>query len=369
MKIGVIKETKDKENRVALTPDGANTLIEAGHMVLLEYNAGQGSGFENQEYESKGTNIVSTQEAWDADLIIKIKEPLEQEFSYFTDNILFTYLHLAGVPESLTKALIAARTTAIAYETVEDDNGGFPLLAPMSAVAGNMAATIGAYYLARFNYGKGIQLGRVLGERHGKVMVIGNGIVGQHAAITADGLGASVYILGRNERKYIEQEKSLSDKIRFVKSTPDNIEQHIRDTDLLIGAVLLPGARAPHLVTEEMVKQMQPGSVIVDVAIDQGGCVETSHITYHSAPVFIKHDVIHYCVSNMPGAYPRTSTIALTRATLPYILRLANEGITALTEDKAFAAGVNTYQGHITYKPVAESLGVDAMFKSFIEII
>jgi alanine dehydrogenase len=365
MKLGVIKEIKDKENRVALTPDGARALIESGHSVFLEDNAGQGSGFDNQAYQSFGVNIVSTQEAWDADLVIKIKEPLEQEFPYFKNNILFTYLHLAGVPASLSKALIAAGTTAIAYETVEDDHGSFPLLAPMSAVAGNMAATVGAYYLAKFNQGKGIQLGRVLGERHGKVMVIGNGIVGQHAAITADGLGANVYIFGRDERKYIEQERAVSDNIQFVQSTPDNIEEHIRDTDLLVGAVLLPGARAPHLVSEAMVKQMQAGSVIVDVAIDQGGCVETSHVTSHSDPVFIKHDVIHYCVSNMPGAYPRTSTIALTRATLPYILKLADAGIGSLKEDKAFAAGVNTYNGHITYKPVAESLGMEPLYKAF----
>ena len=365
MKVGVIKEIKDKENRVALTPEGAKVLIAEGHTILLENNAGQGSGFENSEYESLGVTIVSTQAAWETDLVIKIKEPLEQEFQYFKDNILFTYLHLAGVPEFLTKALIEAGTTAIAYETVEDDAGRFPLLAPMSAVAGNMAATVGAYYLANFNQGKGIQLGRVLGERHGKVMVIGNGIVGQHAAVTADGLGANVFILGRDEMKYLEQEKSIADNIQFVQSTPENIKEHIKDTDLLIGAVLLPGAKAPHLVSEDMVKQMQSGSVIVDVAIDQGGCVETSHVTSHSDPVFIKHNVIHYCVSNMPGAYPRTSTIALTQATLPYILKLADDGVNSLKKDKGFVAGVNTYKGFITYKPVAESLGMGSLYKAF----
>jgi alanine dehydrogenase len=368
MKIGVIKEIKDKENRVALTPDGAKDLIAVGHDVFLEDSAGKGSGYENQEYESLGVNIVSTEEAWDADLVIKIKEPLEQEFHYFKDNILFTYLHLAGVPESLTKALIAARTTAIAYETVENNEGGFPLLAPMSAVAGNMAATVGAYYLAKFNQGKGIQLGRILGERHGKVMVIGNGIVGQHAAITADGLGANVFIMGRDERKFLQHEKTISDNIKFIYSTPENISAHIKDTDLLIGAVLLPGAKAPHLVSEAMVKHMQAGSVIVDVAIDQGGCIETSHVTSHTDPVFIKHNVIHYCVSNMPGAYPRTSTIALTKSTLPYIINLANNGEIALKEDKGFAAGVNTYNGYITYKPVAESLDMNSLYKIFSDI-
>ncbi|MEO1924730.1 MAG: alanine dehydrogenase [Gammaproteobacteria bacterium] len=345
------------------------SLLAAGHDVLLENNAGSGSGYDNQEYQALGIEIVTTNEAWKADLVIKIKEPLEQEFQYFSDNILFTYLHLAGVPKSLTTALIDAGTTAIAYETVESNEGGFfPLLAPMSAVAGNMAATVGAYYLANFNQGKGIQLGRILGERNGKVMVIGNGIVGQHAAITADGLGANVFILGRDERKFIEQEKSVSDNITFVKSTQESIEEHIQDTDLLIGAVLLPGAKAPHLVSETMVKQMQAGSVIVDVAIDQGGCVETSHITSHTDPIFIKHDVVHYCVSNMPGAYPRTSTIALTRATLPYITTLANQGSSALRSDKGFVAGVNVCKGHITYKSVAESLNMGSLYKAFFDI-
>ncbi len=369
MKIGVVKEIKDQENRVALTPEGAKTLISSGHTVLLENNGGSGAGFSNQEYENLGVNIVSTQEAWAADLVIKIKEPLEQEFSYFKGNILFTYLHLAGVPETLTRALINAGTTAIAYETVEDTNGRFPLLAPMSAIAGNMAATVGAYYLTKFNRGKGIQLGRVLGERHGKVMVIGNGIVGQHAAITADGLGANVFIMGLDENKFIEQEKSHSDNIQFIQSTPDNIAEHIIDTDLLIGAVLLPGAKAPYLVTEEMIKTMQAGSVIVDVAIDQGGCVETSRATSHSDPIFIKHDVIHYCVSNMPGAYPRTATFALTHATLPYVIKLANEGITALENDNEFAKGLNTYKGYIIYKPVAESLDMNTLYKPFSDLL
>lgn len=367
MKIGVIKEIKDKENRVALTPDGACKLCSGGHIVFVEDNAGLGSGFPNQNYEAVGAKIVTTDMAWDTDLVIKIKEPLEQEYPFFKENILFTYLHLSGVTASLTDALLAARTTAIAYETVEDQNGKFPLLAPMSAIAGNMAATIGAYYLAKFNQGKGVQLGRVLGERHGQVVVIGNGVVGLHAASTAYGMGANVIILGRDVVKFAKLEKVALDEIRFVESTPYSIAQYVADADLLIGAVLLPGATAPHLVSEEMVKTMQPGSVIVDVAIDQGGCIETSHVTSHSDPVFIKHDVIHYCVSNMPGAYPRTSTIALTDATLPYVLKLANQGHDSLKDDKAFAAGVNTYQGHITCKPVAESLGKSGLYKSFVE--
>ena len=369
MKIGVIKEIKDRENRVALTPDGARMLSTAGHTILLEDNAGLGSGFANQEYEAAGANIVARETAWSADLVIKIKEPLEQEYAFFKDNLLFTYLHLAGVSASLTDALLAARTTAIAYETVEDQNGKFPLLAPMSAIAGNMAATVGAYYLAKFNQGKGVQLGRVLGERHGKVVVIGNGVVGLHAASTAYGMGANVTILGRDVVKFEKLEKVALDEIRFVESTPYSIAQYVVDADLLIGAVLLPGAKAPHLVSEEMVKTMQPGSVIVDVAIDQGGCIETSHVTSHSDPVYIKHGVVHYCVSNMPGAYPRTSTIALTDATLPYVSKLANQEHECLKDDKAFAAGVNTYKGYITCKPVAESLGKDDLYKSFVEIV
>ena len=368
MRIGVIKEIKDKENRIALTPEGAGCLVMEGHHIYLEQDAGVGSGFSNQDFQRKGAQIVSTEEAWDCDLVLKIKEPLEQEYQYFKDNILFTYLHLAGVAGSLSNALLDANTTAIAYETVEDINGAFPLLAPMSAIAGNMSATIGAYYLAKFNGGKGIQLGRVSGDRHGKVMVIGNGIVGQHAALTADGMGTNVTVFGRDEKKFHQREKKVSQNIKFVQSTPDNITEYIIETDLVIGAVLLPGARAPKLVTEDMVKKMQAGSVIVDVSIDQGGCIETSRMTSHSRPIYTKHGVLHYCVSNMPGAYPRTSTIALTNATLPYVIKIANQGLTGIQEDTDFSRGVNIHKGWITYPSVAESLGLQYLFKSFAEI-
>jgi alanine dehydrogenase len=368
MKIGVIKEIKDKENRVALTPYGAQSLIAEGHTILLEDNAGQNSGFSNQEYQSLGAEIVSTEEAWGADLVIKVKEPLEREYALLKDNLLFTYLHLAGVPESLTRVLLDAGTTAIAYETVEDEYGKLVLLAPMSAVAGNMAATVGAYYLARFNGGKGVQLGRVIGDRYGKVMVLGNGIAGQHAAVTADGMGANVYIFGRDRMKFQQIEKTISSNMQFIQSTRENITEYIKDTDLLIGAVLLVGAKAPHLVTEGMVKQMQPGSVIVDISIDQGGCIETSKVTSHSNPIYIKHDVIHYCVSNMPGAYPRTSTLALTNTTLPYVINLANQGIEALKSNEGFSRGVNTHKGYITYQPVADALGLDNVFRNFAGI-
>lgn len=367
MKIGVIKEIKDKENRVALTPAGARQLINDDHTVLVENDAGIGSGFVNAEYEAEGASIVQAKEAWATDLVLKVKEPLEQEYPYLSGNILFTYLHLAGVNPSLTEHLLKAGTTAVAYETVEDEDGRFPLLAPMSAIAGNMAVSIGGYYLAKTIGGKGVQLGSVLGERHGKVVVVGNGTVGMHSAFTADGMGANVYLFGRNMGKFQRIELTLRHNLRYIESTPETVAEQVRDADLVVGAVLLPGAKAPWVVTEEMVKSMQPGSVIVDVSIDQGGCVETSHATSHSDPVFIKHDVVHYCVTNMPGAYPRTATIALTNATLPYIKRIADEGIAALEKDTEFAHGLNTYQGKITCKPAAESLDKMDQYQKFKE--
>ncbi len=365
MKIGVIKEIKDRENRVALTPEGAGRLISEGHEILLETNAGVGSGFPDEVYARQGVKIVDTKTAWSADLVIKIKEPLEQEYKFFKDNFLFTYFHLAGVAPELTHALMKAGTTAIAYETVEDAWGRLPLLAPMSAIAGNMAASVGGYYLAKFKKGKGVQLGRVLGERHGKVMVIGSGTVGRHAIFTADGIGAKVFVFTRSQDKPESFMDMISDHVQFVPSTPENIGAHIRDTDLLIGAVLLVGARAPHVVSEAQVKTMEPGSVIVDVSIDQGGCIETSRPTSHSDPVYIKHGVTHYCVTNMPGAFPRTATLALTGVTLPYISQLASEGLQALKEDPGFAKGVNIYQGRVTLREVAEALGLMDAYQSF----
>lgn len=369
MRIGSVKEIKDKENRVALTPVGAGQLVAEGHHVSVEDNAGIGSGFSNDEYLSNGVKIVSTSEAWDNDLVVKIKEPLEQEYHYLKENILFTYFHLAGVPVALTDALINAKTSAIAYETIEDDQGRLPLLAPMSAVAGNIAANIGGYYLAKFNGGKGVQLGTVLGERNGKAMVIGNGIVGQHAAHTLQSMGTEVFVFGRTESSFEAMQYASPEDLTFVESTPDNISNHIKDTDLLVGAVLQAGARAPHVVSEAMVKSMQPGSVIVDVSIDQGGCVETSRPTSHSDPVYVTHDVIHYCVTNMPGAYPRTSTIALTSKTLPYISKLAESGIQTLRQDIGFAKGLNTHQGMITCQPVAVALAYETLYKSLNAIL
>lgn len=367
MKIGVVKEVKDKENRVALTPVGTNTLVQAGHDVVVETNAGSGSGFDDAEYTAAGARTATTAEAWDADLVLKVKEPLEQEYGYLKDNFLFTYLHLAGVTPALTEALLEAGTHAIAYETVEDEAGTLPLLAPMSAIAGNMAAAVGAWYLARFNGGRGVQLGQVLDKRHGKAVVIGDGTVGLHAAFSADGLGANVTLLGHEPHKFQRLERLRSGALRFVESTPDTIDREIRDADLLVAAVLLHGARAPHLVSEAMVRQMQPGAVIVDVSIDQGGCVETSRPTSHSDPVFVKHHVIHYCVTNMPGAYPRTATIALDAATLPYVVKLADKGMAALREDEGFGKGLNTSGGRITCYPVAEALDKTSLYMPLYE--
>ncbi|MBI1935058.1 alanine dehydrogenase [Candidatus Woesearchaeota archaeon] len=365
MKIGVPKEIKDKENRVALTPEGAKQLVSEGHSVFVEKSAGTGSGFSDEEYSKSGANIVDTAKAWDCDIVIKVKEPLESEYKFLKENqILFTYLHLAGVAKALTDVLLKAKATSIAYETVEDSYNRLPLLAPMSAVAGNMAVQIGAYYLAKFNNGKGMMLGEVMNHFYGKVVIIGDGVVGRHAAKTAYGIGANVFLFGRHEERMDHLRDIIGRKAHVIVSTPESIAEHVLDADLVVGAVLVTGAKAPFVVTEKMVKTMQPGSVIVDVSIDQGGCIETSKPTKHSDPVFVKHGVTHYCVTNMPGAYPRTSTIALTNATFPYLLKLANEGFEkSMKSDAGFAKGVNTYGGFITYKPVAEALKMDSKFK------
>jgi len=363
MRVGVVKEIKDKENRIALTPSGASLLVTEGHHVSVEKNAGVGSGFSNEEYLSSGAEIVPTAKVWDRDLVIKIKEPMEQEYKFLKGNILFTYFHLAGVPVALTDALIKAGTSAIAYETVEDDQGRLPLLAPMSAVAGNVAANVGGYYLAKFNGGKGVQLGSVMGKRNGKVMVIGNGIVGQHASHTLESMGADVYVFGRKLSSFEAMQYAAPENMEFVESTPENIANHIRDTDLIVGAILQAGARAAHVVSEVMVKSMQPGSVVVDVSIDQGGCIETSRPTSHSDPVYVEHGVIHYCVTNMPGAYPRTSTIALTSATLPYVRKLAATGLQALKQDSGFGEGLNIHLGMIICQPVAKALDYEDLYK------
>lgn len=369
MKIGIVKEIKNKEYRVALTPKGAETLVKAGHAVYVQQGAGLGSGFTDDEYRQASAIVATLEQVWDAEMVIKVKEPLEPEYAYLKRQIVFTFFHLAGVDRRLTEVLLERKTTAVAYETLEDEAGRLPLLAPMSAVAGNMAALMGSYYLTRFNGGRGTQLGTVLGRPYGKVVVIGDGVVGQHAAKTAAGMGASVYIAGLEADREALLKQQIAENIHYFISNEQSIARHVKDADLVIGAVLCHGARAPHVVTEEMVKSMPAGSVIVDVSIDQGGCIETSRPTTHSAPVFEKHGVIHYCVTNMPGAYPRTSTIALTHATLPYALRLAEAGVGALRHDAGLMKAVNTYNGCITYKPVAEELGLMARYKPFLELI
>ena len=358
MKIGLIKEIKTRENRVGLTPTGVAALNANGHQVQIEQGAGLGSGFSDAAYQAAGGNIVSTAEAWDQELVVKVKEPVEAEYGFLKQQIVFTYFHLAGVAWGLTDALLNGKTSAVAYETLEDSQGRLPLLAPMSAVAGNMAVQMGSHYLAAYHGGKGTMLGSVLGKRYGKVLIIGDGVVGSHAARTAIGLGANVSLATLFPENGERLRREISPDLEYFISEPAAIAAHLSDTDLLVGAVLIHGARAEHIISADMVKSMQPGSVIVDVSIDQGGCIATAHATTHDEPIYVEHGVIHYCVSNMPGAYPRTSTLALTNATLPYVLKLADKGLQALAEDAGFAKALNTYHGQVTYKPVAEALGI-----------
>jgi alanine dehydrogenase len=361
MRIGVPRETKDNESRVGLTPQGVVALHGRGHEVLVERGAGLGCGFADADYSAAGAALGDAARAWNRDLVIKVKEPLEDEYQRLRGQIVFTYFHLAGAPLQLTEALLGSRTTAIAYETIEDELGRLPLLAPMSAVAGAMAPLVGAHYLAKVNGGRGTLLATVLGASHGKVVIVGDGVVGRHACDAASGLGAAVVVVGLSPQRAKEFERPGA-RVRYLTSTEENIARELPDTDVLIGGVLRRGARAPHVVSEEMVKRMPAGSVIVDVSIDQGGCVETSRPTSHSHPVFVVHGVTHYCVTNMPGAYPRTSTLALTEATLPYALELADRGFAAAAEDPGFAKGVNTHGGRVTYRAVADALGLSELY-------
>ncbi|MBL4969997.1 alanine dehydrogenase [Bacillus halotolerans] len=361
MIIGVPKEIKNNENRVALTPGGVSQLVSNGHRVLVESDAGLGSGFENEAYESAGAEIIADPKpVWDAEMVMKVKEPLPEEYAYFRKGlVLFTYLHLAAEPE-LAQALKDKGVTAIAYETVSEGRT-LPLLTPMSEVAGRMAAQIGAQFLEKPKGGKGILLAGVPGVARGKVTIIGGGAVGTNAAKMAVGLGADVTIIDLNADRLRQLDDIFGHQIKTLISNPVNIADSVAEADLLICAVLIPGAKAPTLVTEEMVKQMKPGSVIVDVAIDQGGIVETvDHITTHDQPTYEKHGVVHYAVANMPGAVPRTSTIALTNVTVPYALQIANKGAAkALADNAALRAGLNTANGHVTYEAVAKDLGYE----------
>jgi alanine dehydrogenase len=363
VRVGVPKETKDNENRVALTPSGVAALVADGHEVLVEHAAGTACGFGDDIYALSGAQVGRAEDAWGAELVVKVKEPLLHEYGYLRGQILFAYLHLAGAPPALTSALLDSRTTAVAYETVEDERGRLLLLAPMSAIAGGMAPLMGAYYLARFNGGRGTLLGEVLGLAHGRVVIVGDGVVGRHACNVASGLGAKVTIFGITPERAAEFERHPS--VKYALSTPESLGAALRDADLLVGAVLRAGARAEHVITKEMVASMPPGSVIVDVSIDQGGCVETSRPTSHSHPTFVAYGVTHYCVTNMPGAYPRTATVALTAATLPYVRRLAAGGLAALADDAGFARGLNAHAGALSHRAVAEALGLLERYQPF----
>jgi alanine dehydrogenase len=367
MKVGIPKEVKDHENRVGLTPGGAAELVAAGHDVLVERGAGAGAGFADREYLQAGARVGDAAAAWTAELVIKVKEPLAAEYGYFGGQILFAYLHLAGAPPALTRALIESRTTAVAYETIEEPSGRFPLLAPMSAVAGSMAPLMGSFYLAQPHGGRGTLLGKIFDERHGRVVVVGDGVVGRHACNVASALGAEVIVFGITPARAAEFEQP-GNGVRYLTSTPATLAETLPSTDLLIGAVLLPGARAPHVVSEAMVASMPRGAVIVDVSIDQGGCIATSRPTTHSSPVFVAHGVTHYCVANMPGAYPRTSTLALTAATMPYVRALAATGTAALAHEK-FAKGVNTCGGFVTYRAVADALGLAQRYRDLADVL
>ncbi|MDB5054359.1 MAG: ald [Bacilli bacterium] len=361
MIIGVPKEIKNNEYRVALTPAGVGMLRKLEHQIYVELGAGDGSGFSDAEYSQAGAEILkSAAEVWSkSEMILKVKEPLSEEYGYFkSGQILFTYLHLAAAG-ALAEHLTQQQVTGIAYETIQLPNGSLPLLTPMSEVAGRMSVQVGAQFLEKYYGGRGILLGGVPGVPPADVIILGGGIVGTHAAKMALGLGANVVVIERNPERMRYLDDVFGGRLRTLMSNPLNIANAVQKADLLIGAVLIPGARAPKLVTEEMVKQMKPGSVIVDVAVDQGGTIETiDRVTTHSEPTYVKHGVLHYAVANMPGAVPRTSTFALTNSTIPYVLELANKGLEkALRDNNSLAQGVNTYKGKVTHSAVAEAVG------------
>ncbi len=360
MKIGVPREIKPQENRIGLTPESVKTLTSHGHEVLIENNGGYEAGFDNDQYKIVGAKIVDKAEDIfnDAEIIVKVKEPLSNEVKMIRENqIIFTYLHLAAAKE-LTQGLINSKSVCIAYETVTDKNGRLPLLAPMSAVAGRMSVQAGAHCLEKNQKGRGVLLGGAPGGEPAEVVILGGGVVGENAAIIATGMKANVHIVDKSEARLNQLSEIFGDKITPQLSNKVDLEKLVSNCDLLVGGVLIPGAEAPKLITKKMIKNMKRGSVIVDVAIDQGGCVETSKPTTHAEPTFIVDDVVHYCVANMPGGVPRTSTIALNNATLPFLTKLANDGYNkTLKNDSNFLAGLNVYKGQVTYKAVADAFG------------
>ncbi|MEV6650740.1 alanine dehydrogenase [Streptomyces sp. NPDC051219] len=364
MKVGIPREVKNNEFRVAITPAGVHELVRNGHQVFVEQNAGVGSSITDVEYVSAGAQILGTaDEVWaTADLVLKVKEPIAEEYHRLRkDQTLFTYLHLAASREC-TDALLESGTTAIAYETVETAGRALPLLAPMSEVAGRIAPQVGAYHLMRSVGGRGVLPGGVPGTQASKAVVIGGGVSGWNAAQIAIGMGFHVTLLDRDINKLREADKIFGTKIQTIMSNAFELEKAVLEADLVIGAVLIPGAKAPKLVTNELVSRMKPGSVLVDIAIDQGGCFEDSRPTTHAEPTFQVHNSVFYCVANMPGAVPNTSTYALTNATLPYIVSLANNGwVEALRRDPALAKGLNTHEGQVVYGPVAEAHGLDTV--------
>ncbi|MFF8264937.1 alanine dehydrogenase [Streptomyces virginiae] len=364
MKVGIPREVKNNEFRVAITPAGVHELVRGGHQVFIEQNAGVGSSITDAEYVSAGAEILGTaDEVWaTADLLLKVKEPIAEEYHRLRkDQTLFTYLHLAASREC-TDALLESGTTAIAYETVELANRALPLLAPMSEVAGRLAPQVGAYHLMRSAGGRGVLPGGVPGTHAGECVVIGGGVSGWNAAQIAIGMGFHVTLLDRDINKLREADKIFGTKIKTIVSNAYELEKAVVEADLVIGAVLIPGAKAPKLVTNELVAKMKPGSVLVDIAIDQGGCFEDSRPTTHAEPTFQVHNSVFYCVANMPGAVPNTSTYALTNATLPYIVQLANLGwVEALRRDPALALGLNTHDGQVVYGPVAEAHGLETL--------
>lgn len=359
MIVGIPKELKNQEERVGATPDGVASLVNAGHKVLVETNAGIGSGYTDQEYIAAGAKMVSAQEAWDSEMIIKVKEPIPSEYKYFKANqIIYTYLHLAA-NKQLTEALMEHKTTGIAYETMVGPHGGLPLLFPMSEIAGRMAVQVGAHFLEEPRGGKGLLLGGVPGVRRGVVTIIGGGTVGVNAAKMAVGMGANVTILDINANRLADIEDIFDGKVNTLISNSQNIARCVKNSDLVIGAVLIPGAATPKLVTEEIIKTMEKGSVVVDIPIDQGGLFETSKkATTHDDPIYVTHGVVHYTVANIPGAVPKTATEALSSQTIPYAVQIANDLEKALT-NKTIRTGVNTFDGKLTEKAVAKSLNMN----------
>lgn len=361
MIIGLPKEIKDNEYRVAVTPSGVRQLVDSGHEVLVQAGAGEGSGFSDEEYGWGGGRIVAeNNEVWAADLVVKVKEPLSSEYDLMHPGLtLFTYLHLAA-EKDLTLAMLENSVTGVAYETVEEANGSLPLLTPMSEVAGRMAVQVGAQYLEKKNGGRGKLLSGVPGVRPADVTILGAGVVGTNAAQIALGMGASVIVLDIDAERLRYLDQVLHGRLSTMSANPYNIAEAVKRADLLIGAVLVKGAKAPCLVTREMIRRMEPGSVVVDVAVDQGGCCETICPTSHSDPVYVVDGVLHYGVTNMPGAVPRTSTYALSNATLPYLMKLAEEGIEeAIKNDAVLAKGINVYKGKVTYQAVADALDLE----------